>query len=156
KGAYKDQKLRGKATLGFRITAAGQITAARPQGSTFNDADVTSCLAESLQRLPLPKARAASQATIDVQVGPGDEPRPPPPDLNTPGEGSLPKEAIREVIDAALPGFEACYRSALEYAPELWGRLGIRFHLTDRGKLDEAFEVESRFPDERVTLCVLR
>ncbi len=46
--------------------------------------------------------------------------------------------------------------AALAYAPELWGRLGIRFHLTEKGALDEAFEAETRFPDERVTLCVLR
>ncbi len=57
---------------------------------------------------------------------------------------------------AALPTFEACYRPALAYAPKLWGRLGVRFHQTDKGKVDEAFEAESRFPDERVTLCVLR
>ena len=154
--AYKDQKLRGKAALSFRITREGRITGARAESSTFNDAAVTICLAASVQRVDLPKARAASQAKIEVQVSPGDEPVPPPKDLITPGEGTLAPQVIQGVIDAARPSFEACYRPALEYAPELWGRLGIRFHLTPRGKLDEAFEVESRFPDERVTLCVLR
>jgi hypothetical protein len=60
------------------------------------------------------------------------------------------------VIEAAQPVLQACYEPALAYAPGLWGRLGVRFHVTDHGKTDEAFEVESRFPDERVTLCVLR
>ena len=60
------------------------------------------------------------------------------------------------MVEAALPTFEACYQAALGYAPELWGRLGIRFHVTEKGQTDEAFEVESQFPDERVTLCVLR
>jgi hypothetical protein len=80
----------------------------------------------------------------------------PPAALIVPGDGALAPEEIQAVIEAAQPTFEACYRAALEYAPELWGRLGIRFHITEKGKTDEAFEVESRFPDERVTLCVLR
>jgi hypothetical protein len=81
---------------------------------------------------------------------------PPPPSLITPGDGQFDVEAVRSVMTAALPDLEACYRPALVYAPELWGRLGIRFHLTEKGKLDEAFEVESQFPDERVSLCALR
>lgn len=155
-GAYKDQKLRGKTTVKLRITRAGKVTASRVEGSTLNDPDVVACLADKIRAMDLPRARAASQVAVDIQVGPGDEPMPPPASLATPGDGILPPEVIRGVIVAALPSFEACYRPALEYAPELWGRLGIRFHLTDRGKLDEAFEVESRFPDERVSLCVLR
>jgi hypothetical protein len=155
-GAYKDQKLRGKAKLNLRVSRAGKITAARPEGSTFNAPEVASCLADRILSIALPKVRAAARAVVEIQVGPGDEPMPPPASLITPGDGVLPPEVIRGVIEAALPGLKACYGQALEYAPELWGRLAIRFHLTDRGKLDEAFEVESRFPDERVTLCVLR
>ena len=64
--------------------------------------------------------------------------------------------ALRGVIEAALPRFEACYRPAFAYAPGLWGRLGVRFHITERGKVDEAFEFETHFPDERVALCALR
>ena len=93
---------------------------------------------------------------MELQIGHGDEPVPPPPAHVVPGEGEIPPEAIRAVVLGALPAFEACYRPALEYAPELWGRLGIRFHVSEDGKTDEAFEVESRFPDERVSLCVLR
>jgi hypothetical protein len=154
-GAYKNQKLRGKTKLAFKLTRAGKVTAPRAQGSTLNDSNVLSCLTEKTRLLLLPKSRAPSQVTVEVQVGPGDEPIPPPPSQITPGAGTLPQDVIRGVMLAALPSFEACYRPALSYAPELWGRLAIRFHLTDSGKLDEAFEVESRFPDERVTLCVL-
>jgi hypothetical protein len=154
-GAYKNQKLRGTSTVAFKLTRAGKVIAPRAQRSTLQAPEVLSCLTEKTKLLLLPKARAPSQVTVEVQVGPGDEPIPPPPRLITPGTGTLPEEVIHGVVIAALPSFEACYRPALSYAPELWGRLGIRFHLTDSGKLDEAFEVESRFPDERVTLCVL-
>jgi hypothetical protein len=156
-GAYKVQSLRGAATIAFGVSAAGKILqGARVTHSTFHDEDVDRCLAERLRGLSLPSARGGTGVTIELQIGHGNEPVPPPPALVVPGEGEVPVGAIRAVIEAALPTFEACYRPALAYAPELWGRLGIRFHVTEDGKTDEAFEVESRFPDERVTLCALR
>jgi hypothetical protein len=155
-GAHKDQTLHGTAAIAFRVSAAGQILGARSTGATLPDAEVVGCLVNRLQRVDLPKAKKGSTAAIQIEVTHGDEPMPPPPSLITPGDGSFDVEAVRAVMTAALPDLEGCYRSALVYAPELWGRLGIRFHLTEKGKLDEAFEVESQFPDERVTLCVLR
>ena len=155
-GAYKDQKLRGTAALSLSVSAAGKVVGARLADTTFQDQDVTTCLAERAHAVELPKSRGRSTVTVELQIGHGDEPVPPPGKLVVPGDGELAPEAIRAVVDAARPELEACYRPALAYAPELWGRLGVRFHVTDKGKTDEAFEVESRFPDERVSLCVLR
>lgn len=155
-GAYKDQTLHGTISIAFRVSPAGRILGARSTGATLPDEDVVSCLVNRLQRVDLPKARKGSTAAIQIEVNHGDEPMPPPPSLITPGDGNLDVESVRAVMTAALPALEGCYRSALVHAPELWGRLGIRFHLTEKGKLDEAFEVESQFPDERVSLCVLR
>ena len=155
-GAYKDQKLHGTATLSFRISAAGKITGARATAATLPDSDVMACLVNRVERVEMPKAKKGSKAAIQIEVNHGDVPMPPPPSLITPGDGTFDVEAVRAVMTEALPDLEACYRPALAYAPELWGRLGIRFHLTEKGKLDEAFEVESQFPDERVSLCVLR
>lgn len=155
-GAYKDQKLRGTATLDLHVAPGGQVRAARITGTTFQDGDVTACLAERSRKLALPRAKGRSVVTVELQIGHGDEPVPPPASLVVPGDGELAPGAVRAVIEAARGELEACYQSALAYAPELWGRLGIRFHVTEKGKTDEAFEVESRFPDERVSLCVLR
>jgi hypothetical protein len=155
-GAYKDQSLRGTASLVLGVSAAGKVSTARITHTSFTDEDVPRCLAERIHAIALPRARAGSAVTVELQIGHGDEPMPPPPALIVPGDGELSPEAIRAVVEAAFPTFEACYRPALEYAPKLWGRLGIRFHVTEKGKTDEAFEVESRFPDERVSLCVLR
>jgi hypothetical protein len=155
-GAYKDQTLHGTIDIAFKISPAGQITGARSTAATLPDVDVVACLVNRLQRVELPKARKGSKAAVQIEVHHGDEPMPPPPSLITPGDGALDVEAVRAVVTAALPDLEACYRPALAYAPELWGRLAIRFHVTEKGKLDEAFEVESQFPDERVSLCVLR
>ncbi len=155
-GAYKDQSLRGTASLVFGVSAAGKVLRARVARTSFADDEVNQCLAERLHAIELPPARGGSTITMDLQVGHGDMPVPPPPSLVVPGEGELSPTVIGAVVVAALPTFEACYRPALAYAPELWGRLGVRFHVTEKGQTDEAFEVESRFPDERVTLCVLR
>ncbi|MEP7119326.1 MAG: AgmX/PglI C-terminal domain-containing protein [Byssovorax sp.] len=155
-GAYKDQKLHGTVAIGFKISSAGQITGARAAGGTLPDDDVVACLVNRVQRVEMPRAKKGSRASILIEINHGDEPMPPPPSLITPGDGVFDREAVRAVITAALPDLEACYRPALAYAPELWGRLGIRFHLTEKGKLDEAFEVESQFPDENVSLCALR
>jgi hypothetical protein len=155
-GAYKDPSLRGTASLVIGVSAAGKVGSARVTRTSFTDDEVNHCLAERIRTVVLPKARSGSNVSIDLQLGHGDMPVPPPPSLVVPGEGELSPEAIRAVVEAALPAFEACYRPALEYAPELWGRLGVRFHVTEKGQTDEAFEVESRFPDERVSLCVLR
>ena len=154
--AYKDQKLHGTVAIGFRISSGGQISGARAAGGTMPDDDVVACLVNRVQRVEMPKAKKGSRANILIEVNHGDEPMPPPPGQITPGDGLFDVEAVRAVITAALPDLEACYRPALAYAPELWGRLGIRFHLTEKGKLDEAFEVESQFPDENVSLCALR
>jgi hypothetical protein len=154
--AWNAPTLRGTASLVALVSADGQVTSARVAAATFPDDVVPRCLAERIRRVALPHAKGRSVAFVDVQVGPGDEPLPPPPDLVVPGDGEIAPAAIRAVIEAARPVLQACFEPALAYAPALWGRLGVRFHVTDRGKTDEAFEVESRFPDERVTLCVLR
>ena len=155
-GAYKDQKLRGTATLVLNVTPAGQVRAARVAATTFQDPDVNACLADRAHRVELPRARARSSVTMALQIGHGDEPVAPPGKLIVPGDGELTPEAIQAVVEAARPELEGCFGLALPYRPELWGRLGIRFHVTDKGKTDEAFEVESTFPDELVRLCVLR
>jgi hypothetical protein len=154
-GAYKDQHLHGITTLRFRVTPGGKVKSPRVLRSTLPDAEVTACFAEQIEHLALPKAHAGSVVTATVEVNPGDEPMPPPPPLVVPGPGTLDLDAAAQVVAAALPDLRACYLPALAYAPGLWGRLAVRFHVTDRGKLDEAFEVESRFPDEGVARCVL-
>jgi hypothetical protein len=155
-GAYKEQNLRGTAKLAVTVLASGKVQHAVVRETTFKDDEVNHCLADRMHGMTLPKARGGSSFPVELQIGHGDEPVQPPAALIVPGDGELTPDGIRAVIEAALPTFQACFDDALAYAPELWGRLGIRFHVTEKGKTDEAFEVESRFPDERLTLCVLR
>ncbi len=154
-GAYKDQKMRGVTSLRFGVSAAGKVTSAKLEKTTLGDAEVAACMPEKVKGIALPKAAGRSTVSIEVQVGPGTEPQPPPITLVEPGEGVLEPSEMRRVVEEARPEIEGCHREALAYAPELWGRIGARFHVTAKGKTDEVFEAESQFPDERVTLCVL-
>ncbi|MFT3773306.1 MAG: AgmX/PglI C-terminal domain-containing protein [Minicystis sp.] len=154
--AYKDQKLRGAVKLAATVSATGKVSSARATQHNFPDDEVPRCLGNQLRAFAMPKAKGRTTLALEIQIGHGDEPVPPPASLIVAGDGELTPEQVRTAIEGAQPEFEGCYRAALAYAPELWGRMGIRFHVTEKGKTDEAFEVESRFPDERVSLCVLR
>jgi len=155
-GAHKDQSLKGKTTIRFQVSRAGKTSRAAATGSTLPDKEVVSCLAREVNSLALDRAKSGSSVTATIQVYPGDEPLPPPASAVKPGRGAVPPADVKRVVEEARPRIEACYRAALGALPELWGRIGARIHVTASGKVDEAFETESRFPEEGVTRCVLR
>ena len=155
-GAHKDQTLKGKTTIRFKVSRKGKTSGAAAAGSTLPDKDVVRCLAREVNALDLDKAKAGSSVTATIQVYPGDDPMPPPASALRPGSGAVSPAEVQRAILSAKPRIEACYRAALGALPELWGRIGARLHVTASGKVDEAFETESRFPEEGVTRCVLR
>src|SRR5690606_33141286 len=151
-GAYKDPYLRGWTRARVKIAASGKVTESKMLETELDDENVARCMVERLASHTFPPG--AATVTFAMRVGPGDEPMPPPDDLIVPGEGELPLEAMTAGVEAGREAFEACYRAAFAYAPGLWGRMILRFHLTEHGKLDEAFQVNRRFPDPRVSQCV--
>jgi hypothetical protein len=155
-GAFKDPHLRGWTKARFTVSSAGKVSKPRMIDTELDDPKVAQCMVDKLAKLPLPRARRGSNVWVSMRVGPGDDPMPPPENLIVPGDGILPIAAMKQGIEAGLAPFEACYRNAFSYAPGLWGRLVVRFHVTKAGRLDEAFEAGSRFPDPRVRQCLLR
>ncbi|MBW2459087.1 MAG: AgmX/PglI C-terminal domain-containing protein [Deltaproteobacteria bacterium] len=155
-GAYKDPDLRGWTKVRFTVNGAGRVSRPRMLDTELGDTAVAACMVDELKKLRFAPARRRSSVWIAMRVGPGDDPLPPPDDLIVPGDGTLPGEAMRQGVEAGIGAFEACYRSALPYAPGLWGRLVVRYHVTKQGAVDEAFETESRFPDPRTRQCLLR
>ena len=81
---------------------------------------------------------------------------PPPKDLIVPGDGELTIEQMQEIAEGGRDAFERCYRAAFEYAPELWGRINMRYHVDEHGRLVGVYQKGSRFPDKRVSQCILR
>ncbi len=155
-GAYKDSELRGWTKVRFTVNAAGRVSRPRMLDTELDDAAVAKCMVDELLKLRFARAGRRSSVWLAMRVGPGDDPLPPPADLIVPGDGTLSGEAMRQGVEAGIGAFEACYRSALSYAPGLWGRLVVRLHVTKQGTVDEAFETESRFPDRKTRQCLLR
>jgi hypothetical protein len=157
--AWRDPSLEGEARLRANVSAGGRLTKVRLLASTFDDKDkeVGACLARRLGGIKMPGAKKSSTATLSIRVWPGDDPLPPPADVALErGPGQLDARKVEEAVADGASRLLACYTPALEYAPALWGRLAVRAHVTALGTIDEAFEVESAFPDEHVTRCVLR
>ena len=154
-GAYKDAELRGATKALIGITRSGEVVKPKLLQTALHDPAVAECLVNRLRTLRMPAARAPSTAWLELRVAPGDEPMPPPEELLVPGDGTLSLQAMTKGVEAGRSDIEACYRAAFAYAPGLWGRLLLRFHLTARGKLDEVFEAGTQFPDTHVSQCVV-
>jgi hypothetical protein len=155
-GAHKEPALRGKWSGRVEIKKNGVAFGAKAGASTFKDAEVDDCLRGAVGRARVGGAKAGSTASVEIAIGPGADPMEPPAGRIVPGGGAIDAGAIASALGASLPAFERCYEAGLAYAPELWGRLALRLRLTEAGVVDEAFEIESRFPDEHVARCVRR
>ncbi len=155
-GAFKDRELRGWTHAKMTITTAGRVLRPKLVKTDLKDDEVANCVVDKLRTLKLPRAKRSTRAWVDIRVGPGDDPMPPPKDLIVPGDGTMTLEDMRKGAEAGRDAFEKCYRAAFAYAPALWGRMRLRFHVTDRGKLEGVYESGSSFPDARVQQCVLR
>ena len=155
-GAYRDAKLHGKTSLRLVALRSGKVLKSHLVMSEVADRTVPACIQKEMMKLTLPLARTGSAIDMMVSVWPGDEPMSPPEKLIVAGPGKLEPKLILESVALHRERIEACYRSALADAPALWGRLNVRLHAGDSGFVDEAFETESHFPDENVSICVLR
>ncbi len=154
-GAYKDPHLRGWTKAVVTVDRNGRVRRPRLLETKLKDDAVARCMVKRLGKLRLHRARKISRVWLSMRVGPGDEPMPPPEDLLVAGDGQLSLSDMTTGVRAGLPAMKTCYRAAFDYAPGLWGRIVIRFHLTKAGRVDEAFEAGSRFPDARMRQCVL-
>jgi hypothetical protein len=155
-GAADRQDLRGSVALRLDVSAAGRVRGAHVTRVALPDRAVVACLRDAVTKVGLPRARGPSRVAMEIHVGPGDDPVAPHEGAVRPGPGVLDADRVRDAARAASPRLLACYEAALAYAPGLWGRLAARVRVAPSGAVTEAFEVETRFPDERVVRCVLR
>ena len=70
---------------------------------------------------------------------------------------SLDKALVHRVIHERQAEYQKCYTDALQWNPQLKGRLVIRFTVEADGEVSKAVEQQEgqRFPDEVMTGCVL-
>ncbi len=160
-GLRRDQKMHGQTILRLSITARGHVMHAHLVKSKLKDAEVAKCLRHALHKLtfkPAPRHRVDVQ--LSVKLWPGDAPVPrdgPPHDYKaTDNPGELDVHAIQKATTDVPDAARACYRSALERDPHLWGRIELRVDLDKRGRVRHVAEDESRFPDRSVVRCVVQ
>lgn len=86
---------------------------------------------------------------------------PPPPGIESEGgqtRGRLPKAAINQGVQQAMPAIEACYLKGAQRKPGLRGRVLVNFVIAPDGSVPYAASLEqgTDFPDNTVIDCVLR
>jgi hypothetical protein len=71
---YKQSSKRpsGSVHMELVVTGNGNVESARRTKSTLKDAQLAGCLTRTMKGLRMPKAKRASTAGVEVQVGPGD------------------------------------------------------------------------------------
>jgi hypothetical protein len=97
----------------------------------------------------------------DAQAPAPAEAPPPPPGVEAspgPTRGQLPKAALNDGIQAAMPKFTACYAKAAQRHPELRGRILVNFVVAEDGSVPYAASLEqgTDLPNNHVIDCVLR
>lgn len=65
------RRSRGTVVIDLSVAGTGKVAGSRVKRSTFEPA-LARCLARAMRRVAMPKARAASTATIEIQLAPGD------------------------------------------------------------------------------------
>lgn len=71
---YKASSKRPSGSVHMELVVArnGNVSGARRTKSTLKDKTLADCLTQAMKGLPMPKARRASTASVEVHVGPGD------------------------------------------------------------------------------------
>jgi hypothetical protein len=154
-GLRRMPKLHGAVRFRVTVGPGGAVRGVRKVASEVGDDAVTSCVLKAAHGLALaPPERGTPDVTLEVSLWPGDAPvRAASASLARTVEVS---DALVAALRARWDGVRACYAEGLRRTPGLWGRLAMKLHVTAKGEIIEAAEVESHFPDRDVTECALR
>lgn len=103
----------------------------------------------------------APEAPPSAQPPPAPE-TPPPPGIEAQGTGQtrgrLPRAAIQEGVQRAMPAIEGCYLKAAQKKPGVRGRVLVNFVIAPDGSVPYAASLDqgTDFPDNSTIDCVLR
>jgi len=156
-GLHGDPKLRGKTRVRVVVAPNGHVRSTRPVSTDLADPETARCLAARAGQLkfaPPPERRL--DATIDVELSPGDAPLP---ELRlggfapAPAAAPLDARALEAMLGGAISPAESCFSAARQADPRLWGRILFRVDVDRHGNVTVR-EHESRFPDPQVVRCI--
>jgi len=157
-GLRENGKLHGKTDVRVRIGRDGRVVSSRLGPSELRDDSVQSCLNERARALHFtPGPRRAVEATLTVDLSPGDAPLPDPragSDANA-DTGHLDVAATAAALSDVPASISTCYLGALAADARLWGRLALRVDVGNDGTVRKVVEHDSRFPARQVVTCAV-
>jgi hypothetical protein len=142
-----ERSARVRLTLG----AGGKALGARSIGPSA-ERDYARCVLERVRALDFtPGFTRKLDVEISLKQWPGHAPLPPhAPDDTPPLRLSKTAQASLQNLTPALA---SCYQAGLSGDPKLWGRIALRLKLGEGGSVQEATQVETRFPSAAVVDC---
>jgi hypothetical protein len=149
------QRMSPKPERGARVrlslSASGRVLGSRLLDAP-SERDYARCVLERLRQLDFsPGFTRKLDIEISVKQWPGHAPVPPrapddAPRFRASGE-------LLAACEGLSPSLSTCYQAGLERDPKLWGRLALRLELDSEAVVQNATEVETRFPDPSVVEC---
>jgi hypothetical protein len=157
-GLRENGKLHGKTDVRVRIARDGRVVSSRLGPSELRDDSVQRCLNERARALHFtPGPRRAVDATLTVDLSPGDAPLPDAragSDANA-DSGHLDVAATALALSDASASISTCYLGALAADARLWGRLALQLDVGSDGVVRKVVEHDSRFPARQVVTCAV-
>lgn len=144
-------KTERSARVRLTLSARGKALAGRSIGPA-SDRDYAHCVLERVRALDFsPGFLRKLDVEISLKQWPGHAPLPP----HAPDGAAAPRlpEVARASLESLTPTLGACYQTGLSADSKLWGRLALRLKLGEGGAVQEAAQVETRFPNAAVVDC---
>ncbi len=162
--------VRGAVRFSWRLDVDGKVQHVQRQRSTLGDARVEACLGQRLSeidfgdfaepmaahwtfvfRLVDPSAPAGRAQRHGKRPRSGDERGL---SIDPASPGTLPSDAIDNVVEAGYPLFARCYRDGVNRNDALAGTLRLRFAIGAQGQVSEVSDAGSDLSDSQVVDCV--
>lgn len=157
-GLRESGKLHGKTDVRVRIGRDGRVVSTHLGSSELRDDSVQRCLSDRARALHFtPGPRRPVEATLTVDLSPGDAPLPDPragSDANT-DAGHIDVAATAVALSDVPASISTCYLGALAADARLWGRLALQIDVGNDGAVRKVVEHDSRFPARQVVTCAV-
>ena len=168
---FANPSLRGAVRFSWQLDVNGTVHRVRRESSTLSDARVESCIGERLNEIRFgdleapaserwtfvfrlvdpPKATRSSRVPSKKRKLPNDERGVV---VDPSSAGTLPTDAIDNVVEAGYPLFARCYRDGVSRNNDLDGNVRLHFVVSAAGAVSEVSDGGSDLTDRQVVDCI--
>jgi len=169
---FANPSLRGSARFSWQLDVTGKVHGLKREASTLGDARVEACIGERLAEIrfgDLAKPASARWTFVFRLVDPPQKPKrgskpskkkkPLADDprglvIDPSSSGSLPSDAIDNVVEAGYPLFARCYRDGVSRNNDLDGNVRLNFVIGSAGAVTDVSDGGSDLTDRQVVDCI--